>query len=444
MNNFSCVFITKLAKKILHRECISLECGYLQCLKCCFGVFVITFLLLFFVLYYAHYLVICPFHSESTSDSLKTCHMRSFRNYIMNFIEIPDHWSDIMLTDAHTNEFQRVAEKVWRYARNITNTPNANRLRQGMDKTYSMYNQALCHHSKVPLFRKESLLTECFQSKNETNDLPLLHFSVLLGQRRGGSNWAQYTLETHPQIHTLHEKTWFWFKRHCTRFGWYGAKCDGYAMIEELHKWFIWPFIEGKIKCKDIVEKNERKVVLQKLEIEQFLVEHYPIFAEYVYCNNISVIHWRRAATIASFWSYQADSIERLYTKELYKIIRRNRRDNLQRAHISELSIDSKLGHKYVQDIDYLHEQIKIFLKFYPFNQILYQEFFYEDFLGKFHLDYWKSLQAFLNVSYFVNGSSWIVREHPIPCYKKISNWDLIKNSLIESDSYYACQMEHN
>ena len=64
-------------------------------------------------------------------------------------------------------------------------------------------------------------------------------------------------------------------------------------------------------------------------------------------------------------------------------------------------------------------------------------------------VSYLNSLQGFLGVKYdekVWKGQSYgIARLHSIPCHSKMNNWySGVKQALIQTDSYYACEKDNS
>merc|ERR1712113_1335126 len=113
--------------------------------------------------------------------------------------------------------------------------------------------------------------------------------------------------------------------------------------------------------CDDSIGTQRKMVFAVKLQIEQFWTDHYRDFVHFVSCNNITIVHYLRGSTLGSYWSHSADSVERVQTGNVMKILSRPRRsENIQehREHINSLWIDPKEAREYVVKIERLHSQI--------------------------------------------------------------------------------------
>ena len=152
---------------------------------------------------------------------------------------------------------------------------------------------------------------------------------------------------------------------------------------------------------------------------------------------------------MSSYWSHCADVVERIQSKNLFNMLAKPRRYEQvkqKEKYLNYLWIDPIITKKYVNKINKLHKQIIYLIINYPHQFLIkYQEFYYENFLNnKYNNYYWYSLQSFLGIDIILNGNeSWMIREHPIPCFLKIKNWNQIKNVINDTMSVYACQMLH-
>eukprot|EP01083_Nonionella_stella_P010661 30321_1 len=272
-----------------------------------------------------------------------------------------------------------------------------------------------------------------------------IEFVILLSQRRGGSNFALSSLSQHPQITTGHEVTMRWFHFHCTQFVFdKDSKCKSLAMLSILNQWFVDQL--SAYTADHTHPSDQKQIFLVKLQIEQLWSAHYRDFVHYISCNNITVIHYIRSAIIASYLSHSVDSIERIQTGNILKILSRPRKDKKakKRKHLdSALVIDVSSAKEYVIGLETLHHQMQLLIQQ---CNIKYQRFLYENFIDRRHQNYyWNALQSFLGIDTFINGSmstqTWMVREHQKPCFKRIANWNQIKHALNGSNSVYACQM---
>ena len=272
-----------------------------------------------------------------------------------------------------------------------------------------------------------------------------IEFVILLSQRRGGSNYALQTLSNHPQIIGYgHEITMRFFHFHCTQFVKNkNQKCKIKNILDIINTWFVNKTLSLlPINC----DYNKKQIFLVKLQIEQFWTKHYKDFIHYISCNNITIIHYLRGSTVSSYWSHSADAIERVQTKNILSILskpRRNKQLKQNEKEFDSLWIDPVIVKQYVNKIDKLHEQIGYLMQYYPLNYIKYQRFYYENFIdSKYGKFYWYGLQGFLGIDIVLNGNeTWMIREHPIPCYVRIKNWNEIQIVLNGTNSVYACQM---
>ena len=244
----------------------------------------------------------------------------------------------------------------------------------------------------------------------------------------------------HPQIVSGHEVTMRWFHFNCTQFVFNKhKKCTAKQMLLVLNNWFV----EKVANCTH--SQRKKQIFLVKLQIEQFWTAHYGDFLHYVWCNRVTIIQYERSA-ISSFLSHSIDSIERIQTGNILKVLSRPRRNKnvKQREHITEsqMWINPEAATKYAKTIESLHYSMRYLTVRYPKN-IKFVNVEYEDFVHSVHgSNYWRAIQKFLGIEVVINGNeTWMKREHSRPCYEKIENWKQIKNELNGSDSVYACNM---
>lgn len=166
------------------------------------------------------------------------------------------------------------------------------------------------------------------------------------------------------------------------------------------------------------------------------------------------MIHFIRQATVASFWSFQAKVIERLYTMDPNKILHAPGGDlddmDADDKHVGALTLDPAATLDFVQKMENNRMMLSKLIKLYP-KRIKYKRFDYEDLIGpKYSELYWNALKEWIKETEFEYVEAGYqrrgaqrknMREHPMSCFTKIMNWHSeIKEILAGTDSYYACE----
>ena len=167
------------------------------------------------------------------------------------------------------------------------------------------------------------------------------------------------------------------------------------------------------------------------------------------------MVHVSRAASIASFWNYQAEVAERIAGNEW-----RFTGDVVPQALNKPIALDAELAADWVHQRDGLSRELFSRLAFSS-PSIRYIHLYYEHLhFGNDDVDrnavaerHWNSLFAFLGVNTTLsieeerrakkqqNGLRTITKTHgSIPCQDRIANWDEVKMALKGSLSIVACE----
>ena len=77
----------------------------------------------------------------------------------------------------------------------------------------------------------------------------------------------------------------------------------------------------------------------------------------------------------------------------------------------------------------------------YSVNEILYHEVIYEKLIGKFSQVYWELLFTLLGANEKEKTFDTLEKIHPESCHTKIPHWKKFRSRIINTDSYFACEM---
>eukprot|EP01084_Bolivina_argentea_P268431 455915_1 len=171
-----------------------------------------------------------------------------------------------------------------------------------------------------------SNISESLSCKNSSfhNDAKNPHnvkFGILVAQRHGGSNWIiselyKYKISVHGEL-LLH-----WENHECSRFSQYMelTACNELSLINELDTIYL-NYIDKHVTYHD---EKKIKYMFWKIQIGQIPPYLFKTLIHYIYCHNIMVLHIVRQASVASFWSIQAQTVERIYTLNPDKFFKMN------------------------------------------------------------------------------------------------------------------------
>lgn len=291
-----------------------------------------------------------------------------------------------------------------------------------------------------------------------------LKLGIILSQRHGGSTWIVQELNKHPLIRGHREKLEVWENNNCALF----AKienaifngltlnfnsdtngCNANTLLialKHIYNGFFRQKMETDKKCNGTMINGYTKshYIFWKLQIDQLHTSMFKLFIDFVYCNSIMVIQIIRLASIEGFISYQMSTIERLSTMDFEKIFKHKQLNHSNDYIIKNESIyiDPILAEKYVRKIDQNRKYIGELIEYYPFD-MAYIRFNYEDLIG-IHADkYWNAMFSFIgldnNPQQTVKKANELEKKHSIPCYKKITNWNQVKQHLHNTTSYWMC-----
>lgn len=277
-----------------------------------------------------------------------------------------------------------------------------------------------------------------------------IKLGILLGQRHGGTNWFIGELNKYTQIYTRKELLLSWEATYCSKFSRYieFSKCDDISLIQALDN--IYNSTMYAKGFQKLCQKHRSYYFFFKIQLSQIPPYLYQTLIDYIYYHNIMVIHLIRQASIASFYSYQALVVERIYSADIEKMT--SKRVKIEKdEYVNRLELDPDMATKYVRNIEMNRMILAKLIKLYP-GYIKYQRYDYEDLSGDFGEFYWKSMFNFIGGTRLTkkmkSGKSIArlnrSREHSNACFTRISNWHEIKQKLKGFDSYYACEKFHS
>ncbi len=268
-----------------------------------------------------------------------------------------------------------------------------------------------------------------------------IKIGILLAQRHGGSNWVIEELHKYRPISINRERLIHWESFECSTYSkyWEQSKCTQQSLINALDKIYTVWFSKNAKKCN--IDSDDDYYYFFKIQIEQIPPAFFATLVNYIYCHKMIVLHLIRQATVASFWSHQAEVIERSHTGDISTLMSKSKLSTDQ--HIATLDLDPELAADFVRKIDRNREALRKLIKLYP-RSIKHQQFDYEDLIGDYGEEYWTAMITWIGGQKLVLSAQHyqkvMTREHPHPCFTKISNWKEVKALLQGTDSYYACE----
>ena len=277
-----------------------------------------------------------------------------------------------------------------------------------------------------------------------------IKLGILLGQRHGGTNWFIGELNKYQRIYTRKELLLSWEADYCSKFAKYVefSKCTDISLIQALdHIYNSTMYSHGFQK---LCTKHKTYYYFFKIQITQIPPYLFQTLIDYIYHHNIMVIHLIREASVASFYSFQALVVERVYSADIEKITNKHAQVDKD-DFVNRLELDPAMALRYVRNIDTNRMMIAKLIKLYP-GYIKYQRYDYEDLSSDFGEFYWKSMFNFIGgpklMDKMKSGKRIAKlnrsREHSNACFTRISNWNEVKQSLQGFDSYYACEKIHS
>lgn len=297
--------------------------------------------------------------------------------------------------------------------------------------TQRQFNQIL-HHME-----NQNNASACLASSFEHICPNKIKLGIIFAQRHGGSTWIENELGKYKQISIGGEQLLHWEHSECSPF----AKTFEHKQCDKM----------SFINAMDIIYSNQiddrmcrhqnKEYFFWNIQISQIPPYFFLTLIDYIFCHNIMILHIIRRAAVASFWSLQAQTVERMHTLDADKMRMAQSLDKEERA--TSLLLDPYLTAKYVQTIETNRQMFAQLIK--ESKCIKYQQYDYEDLIGEYAHRYWESILHWiggpkLKQNKRTNNQNENKREHPMPCFTKISNWKSVKEALNGTDSCFACQ----
>ena len=157
-------------------------------------------------------------------------------------------------------------------------------------------------------------------------------------------------------------------------------------------------------------------------------------FAQWVYCNNVTVLHFIREAVVLSFWTLQARAIDAFSLGKYVDDSIENGAANALASNRYGIILEPVEARRYVDRIENNRQGFRQLLKYYQGSgrRIKYFEQAYEDLVGHRANESWALLSTFLGLSRPLVFSStnhlMFHKLHPGTCASKIANWDMVRN----------------
>eukprot|EP01084_Bolivina_argentea_P201621 344617_1 len=172
---------------------------------------------------------------------------------------------------------------------------------------------------------------------------------MVLAQRHGGSNWFMSELLKYKQIYTDGEKLLDWQYDHCSTFAKYYEgihDCDDPQTFIDGMDAIHMRFLNRTYGCNPKAQASspDKHFYFWKIQIDQIPPALFKTFVDYVYCSNITLIQLIRTATIASFWSYQAEAMERTQSLNPKLMVHKNKNDLANATRVTEIKLDPYLA----------------------------------------------------------------------------------------------------
>ena len=248
---------------------------------------------------------------------------------------------------------------------------------------------------------------------------------ILLAEPRGGSTMMIDNLRNHPEIvargevlfntafQDCHNAIYFANNEHCTFETLMNTLADGMVQDTQEHT----------------------KYFGAKGNYGQIPVDMLRQFAEWLYCNKVTLIQMSRSSVMASFYNYQDQGRDVLMSLLPPAV---GATDGAQ----DTLTIDGSKAQTYIESVEQWRDSVRKLIKFYPHGEIPYFHIFYEDTLGKHADRHMNALWAFLGVKTIGKMEAGVVRAHaPTPCYQKVANWEDVERLIPDTDTAYACRV---
>ena len=308
---------------------------------------------------------------------------------------------------------------------------------------------------------RETSMTNCNKASqhgsNDTSHASPRRF-IILSSPKSGTTWVQMMLNTHPHLWARGEMLLEW-SRSC-RGSLSGCKwTDAERLLQAAYAKPQPGQRSEELKWLRLTSRGRRGAIGLVVMYDQLPTGSVSEFSDWVWCNDVSVIHLQRSATIESFWTLQAETYDFIdlgtggYTDNSRIDISHKLSSNSR-----PLMLDPVAANTYVRTVETARTVYTDALRFYPRGTIKYHALFYEDInpqrvgdthpvgsggvktrgleLQEAHLD---SLLAFLQVPLATLDTQIITRIHPHTCQEKIANWQAVARALKGTTALTAC-----
>lgn len=274
---------------------------------------------------------------------------------------------------------------------------------------------------------------------------PKLRRLIVIGIPHGGTTWfATKVLNKHPDIQMHNELLFDWTTSYCNGHTMYNdaTRCNWETMRSIMETFYVQKAIDSPFGGK---ESMFDQYIGFKITLWQIMPTFYGDFVRWIYCNDVTVIHLIRSASINSFYSQQALVFETLfYGRTWYQ----TQQSTKHAIHNETFDLDANAAKRFVESTEFWQSALQKLVKYHT-KSIRQYSVYYEDLIGEFGLKHLNALQGFLNVRYepqrFDNQQYGIARLHSMPCHIKIKNWrDSVKDELKDTLSYYACEKDNS
>ena len=293
-----------------------------------------------------------------------------------------------------------------------------------------------------------SILQEKIIAHN--NSVNVTKFLVITTQK-SGSTWFVRRLATHPEISTLDYEPLQRYNRESllnsgNLYDWSVAED---AMIRAYRKLYNKSISKATTKSNEAISKHKEGHILGFKVMYNQVRWLLPELIDWCYDNNITVVHFIRGASVASYWSYNAQFLDRLQTgsddvirSEVKKQSKNTEQSEILETNQNKIDVFNPDGAaSFVNNL----EDVKTLVRrrfMYSVKEILYHEVIYEKIIGKFSQIYWETLFLLLGANEKKETFSTLEKVHPDSCHSKIPQWEKFRERIKNTDSYFACEMD--
>ena len=262
---------------------------------------------------------------------------------------------------------------------------------------------------------------------------------IIITTQKSGSTWFVRRLGTHRNVFTTDNEPIEWITKLSLRNnGNFCSWCEIQQKIVETYQRL------ANFKASDKNGEKGTEALALGFKVMYSQVRHVlPEFVHFCAMNSIRVVHFYRGASVASYWTYNAQFLDRLQTGDK-NAIRTSKHvtvsPSLLTNEISLDIVDSIGAENFVKNLENLKSLFRRRFM-YASNEVFYFELAYEKMIGKFADKYWKLLFSFLDVSVDEITNDTLSRVHTSKCNEKFSDWPNLRKRLKNTDSFFACDM---